>query len=272
MEFKMKRIAISKLKILRAVNVYSLMNNQQGFGDYIRGCFCMLQILRKKNIPFDMDISPHVIQRWFKPTVRYPYRHLEQINHVDCNRPDRLRYIESKLEKASGLYTFFSNEFPIAPITMEEKIFIRNKLLPSDEMKDYVQKTKHDWGINGYNILHLRCGDASLVDGLPPNYELFIREIEKISKDTPYVVLSDSLQMKERLRELYPHFIISMDKPVHTCSCTNEEQLKDTIRDFFLFTTARQVYAFSVYGHGSGFSEWACKLYDVPYHAKHIQN
>lgn len=30
----------------------------------------------------------------------------------------------------------------------------------------------------------------------------------------PYVILSDSLQMKERLCELYPHFILSMDKPV----------------------------------------------------------
>jgi hypothetical protein len=248
------------------------MNHQQGIGDYIRGCFCMLQILRKKNIPFDMDISTHAAQRWFKPTTRYPYRQLEQINHRECNRPDRLAYIESKLEKASGLYTFFSNEHPIDPITIEEKIFIRNKLLPSNEMKDYVRKTKHDLGIHGpYNILHLRCGDECLVDGLPPNYDLFIREIEKCNKDTLYVILSDSLQMKERLRELYPHFIITMNKPVHTCNCTNEEQIKDTIRDFFLFTTAREVYALSIYDHGSGFSEWACKLYNVPYHAKHIQ-
>ena len=276
MEFKLKRIGhiSNKLKISKAVNVYSLMNNKQGIGDYIRGCFCMLQIARKKNIPFDMDISTHAAQRWFKPTTRYPYRRLEQINHGDCNRPDRLKYIESKLEKANGLYTFFSNEFPVAPITMEEKIFIRNKLLPSDEMKDYVQHTKHNWGITGlYNILHLRCGDESLVDGKPPNYDLFIREIQKLSMDSiPCVVLSDSLQMKERLHEVYPHFIISMDKPVHTCNCTNEEQIKDTIRDFFLFTTAREVYAFSIYGHGSGFSEWASRLYDVPYHAKHIQN
>jgi hypothetical protein len=274
MEFKLYRVKHKpkQLNILKAVNVYSIMNNQQGIGDYIRGCFCMLQILRKKNIPFDMDISTHAIQRWFKPTIRYPYRQLEQINYYECNRPIRLKYIESKLEKANGLYTFFSNEFPIDPITIEEKIFIRNKLLPTDEMKDYVQQTKKNWGICGpYNIIHLRCGDASLVEGVPPNYDLFIREIEKISKDTPYVILSDSLQMKERLRELYPHFILSMDKPVHTCNCTNAEQIKDTIRDFFLFTTAREVYAFSIYGHGSGFSEWACKLYDVPYHAKHIQ-
>jgi hypothetical protein len=273
MEFKMKRIG-HKLKILKGVNVYSIMNNQQGFGDYIRGCFCMIQILRKNNIPFDMDISTHAAQRWLKPTTRYPYRKLEQINHRDCNRPDRLKYIETKLEKANGLYTFFSNEFPVAPITMEDKIFIRNKLLPSNEMKDYIQHTKNDLGITGpYKIIHLRCGDASLVNGEPPNYDLFIREIQKLTMDsTPYVILSDSLQMKERLREVFPQFIISMDKPVHTCHCTNEEQIKDTIRDFFMFTTAREVYAFSIYGHGSGFSEWACQLYNVPYHAKHIQN
>lgn len=275
MEFKMKRIGhiSNKLKIRKAVNVYSLINNQQGIGDYIRGCFCMIQILRKNNIPFDMDISTHAAQRWLNPTTRYPHRQLEQINHGVCNRPDRLQYIESKLEKANGLYTFFSNEYPIDPITIEEKIFIRNKLLPSVEMKEYIQQTKNNWGITGsYNILHLRCGDACL-NGEPPNYDLFVREIQKLVMDsTPYVILSDSLHMKEHLHKLYPQFIMSMDNPVHTCNCTNGENLKDTMRDFFLFTTARKVYAFSIYGHGSGFSEWACQLYDVPYHAKHIQN
>jgi hypothetical protein len=274
MEFKMNGVKHSnKLKILRAVNVYSIKNNSQGIGDYIRGCFCMLQILRKKNIPFDMDISTHAAQRWLKPTTRYTYRQLEQINYYECNRPNRLKYIESKLENASGLFTFFSNEYPVDPITIEEKIFIRNKLLPSDEMKEYVQHTKNNWGITGpYNILHLRCGDSCLVDGEPPIYDLFLCEIQQLTMDSnPCIVLSDSIHMKERLRELYPNFIISMDKPIHTCHCTDQEQLKDTMRDFFMFTTASNVYAFSIYGHGSGYSEWPCKMYDVPYHAKHIQ-
>ena len=86
----------------------------------------------------------------------------------------------------------------------------------------------------------------------------------------PYVILSDSLQMKERLCELYPHFILSMDKPVLAIAMIlNKSRTRFVI--FFLFTTAREVYAFSIYDHGSGFSEWACKLYNVPYHAKHIQ-
>jgi hypothetical protein len=271
MEFKLKRI-----KNTRAINVYSTKNYNNGMGDYIRGCFCMIQILRKKHIPFDMDISTHPIQRWFKPTLRYPYVDLEQINlrtDLDYHPKNRLPYIESKLYHANGLYTFFCNETPFSPITIEDRTFIRNKLLPSDEMKDYVRQTKEKWGIRGpYIIIHLRCGDASLVDGKPPNYDIFLHEIRQIIKThTTYMILSDSLHMKERLRELYPHFIIPMDKPVHTCGCTDSEQIKDTVRDFFLFTTARQVYAFSVYGHGSGFSEWSCKLYDVPYHAKHIQ-
>lgn len=271
MEFKMKRIKSNKIR--KAVNVYSLKNNRQGIGDYIRGCFCMIQILRKHNIPFDMDISTHAVQRWMKPTTRYLYREIEQINYPECNRPDRLQYIEGKLQKASGLYTFFSNEYPVDPITREDKLFVRNKLLPSDEMKQYVEETKHNWGITGaYNILHLRCGDDCLVDGNLPNYDAFIHEIQQLSMDsTPFVILSDSIRMKERLHELYPQFIMTMDNPVHTCNCVDAEQIKDTIRDFFLFSAARKVHAFSIYGHGSGFSEWVCRLYDVPYHTKHIQ-
>lgn len=265
LEFKMKRF---KRLILKAVNVYST----NGMGDYIRGSLCMLQILRKKNISFDLDFSTHPIQRWFKPTIRYPYRHLEHINLPTEYHPKiRLSHIESKLEQSNVLYTFFCNEIPFDPITIEDKLFIRNKLLPSNEMKEYIQQTKQHWGIhNPYTIIHLRCGDSCLIDGNPPNYEIFLHEIRKLGDSKPYVILSDSLQMKERLRELYPHFIIPMDKPLHTCK-GDSEQIKDTIRDFFLFTTASQVHAFTVYEHGTGFSEWACTLYNVPYHSKYIK-
>jgi hypothetical protein len=266
MEFKMKRDLKPKKKIIKAVNVYSHSNTEHGFGDYIRGCFCMIRILRKKNIQFDMDISTHPVQRWLQPTVRYRCRTFDQITHSGNNR-GRLRYIESNLEKANELYTFFCNEFPFAPITTEDRIFIRNKLLPSSEMKEYIQQTKQNWGITGlYNIIHLRCGDSCLNKGEPPNYDIFLREIQQLKQDTiPYVILSDSLEMKKKLRELYPHFIIMMDNPQHTCACKNGEHLKDTIRDFFLFTSAHHVYALSIYGHGSGFSKWACELYNVPY-------
>jgi len=260
MEFRLHK------NIIKAVNVYSLNNGQQGFGDYLRGCFCMIHILRKKGIPFDMDISRHAMQQWIKPTTRYPCKKITQINPKMSNLPIRLNYIEANLKRATGIYTFFCNEYPVAPITQEDKQFIRNKILPTDEMKEYVQQTKDKWGITGpYKIIHLRCGDSSLKGELP-DYDLFLNKIHPFSKDSiPYVILSDSVHMKERLHELYPHFIISMDVPVHTHGCCNAEKIKDTMRDFFLFTTASHVYAFTYYGHGTGFSEWPCRLYDIPY-------
>ena len=264
---------IKRKKIIMGVNVYSLKNNSQGIGDYIRGCFCMIQVLSKLNIPFDMDIS-HAIQRWLRPTNHYIHINLEQINNLHCNRDDRLTFIEEKINKASGIYTFFSNEYPIYPIKDIERNFIRNKLIPSDSMNTYVQNTKKKWGITGpYNIIHLRCGDNCLVDGETPNYDLFINEIQQIKLNSvPYIILSDSYQMKLHLHKLYSSFVVPLDIPVHTCHCNNDEQVKDTMRDFFLFTSASQVYSFSVYGHGSGFSEWACQLYNIPYHAKYLHN
>jgi hypothetical protein len=276
-EFKMT-IRRNPKKIIKCVNVYSVRNNRQGFGDYIRGCFCMIQISNKQKIPFDMDISRHPLHKWLQSTTVYPVKmsQLDQINYMNCNREDRLSYIQSNLNKAEGVYTFFCNEFPINPIQKHEVDFIRNKILPSNEMKQYVQKTKNNWGVSApYSIIHLRCGDKCLLDGKPPNYDLFLREIRQIKIDLnkTYIILSDSYQMKLRLHELYPSFIVPLEIPLHTynCSCS-EEDIKDTMRDFFLFTGAEQVYSFSVYGHGSGFSEWPCRLYNVPYHAKHLHN
>ncbi len=259
-----------KPKLLKAVNVYNI-NVTNGIGDYIRGCFCMLQILTRLNIPFDMDVSTHPVHKWLQPGPTYNKK-VEEFHH-DHIYKDRAKLIKHWLSKADGIFTFFTNEYPLYPITFKERLFIQNKLLPSNVMKLYVQETKDKWGVSGpYNIIHLRCGDECLINGKPPNYDLFINAIQQIKLNSyPYIILSDSYQMKLHLHKLYPSFILSNDVPVHT-SHTNEEQVKDTMRDFFLFTSATQVYSFSVYAHGSGFSEWACQLYNVPYHAKYLHN
>ena len=270
MEFKMRRY-VRKLKVgqpSKVVVVYEA--NSWGFGDYLRGCFCMLQVSRRMNIPFDLDWSSHPIYPWLKPCTSYPRLHVDVLPHKPVT--DNVVYLIDKVAQAKGEYVCVCNKPPLYPITPEERLFIRDKLLPTDELLSYIQQTKEDLDIRGpYGILHLRCGDHCLVDNKQPNYDGFLQEIQKLTLDSiPYIVLGDSTQMKIRLKELYPDLRVMVDQPQHTSHCTNSDQLKDTMRDFFLLTQAQQVYSFSVYGHGSGFSAWACQLYNIPYHSKCI--
>ena len=56
---------------------------------------------------------------------------------------------------------------------------------------------------------------------------------------------------------------------------TRERQTRETSQlrlmiDFYLLSLSREIFAFSAYKHGSGFSYWCAKTYDIPYVCKYI--
>jgi hypothetical protein len=276
MEFKLKKFSNhTEIKTTKAINVYN--NKLNGIGDYIRGCFCMLQLSKKLNIPFDMDLSTNPVHQFLHPVQNLRTgpmdtdNHIAHFVHVGVNINNELKLLINKLRLTPGTYSCFCNLYPFNPIIESERIFIRNKLLPSHELNAYIQQTKEALDVTSpYNVLHLRCGDDCLENNAHPDYDLFIREIQALRLDSkPCILLCDSSLMKIRLRELYPSLKMLIDTPQHTRNST-KDQLKDTMRDFFLFTQASKVYSLSVYGHGSGFSEWACQLYNIPYRCKHV--
>ena len=48
-------------------------------------------------------------------------------------------------------------------------------------------------------------------------------------------------------------------------------KVKNTMLDFYLFAHSSNIYAFSTYDHGSGFSFWCAKTYGIPYSCKIIK-
>jgi len=56
-------------KLKQIVNIYQLKYTNgiaQGLGDYIRGCFCLLQISLLLNLQFDMELTNHPISKYIK--------------------------------------------------------------------------------------------------------------------------------------------------------------------------------------------------------------
>jgi hypothetical protein len=49
-----------------------------------------------------------------------------------------------------------------------------------------------------------------------------------------------------------------------------EEKVKNTMIDFYLLSFASEIFSYSAYKHGSGFSYWCAKTYDIPYVCKLI--
>ena len=49
-----------------------------------------------------------------------------------------------------------------------------------------------------------------------------------------------------------------------------EEKVKNTLLDFYLLSLASAILSYSHYEHGSGFSYWCAKTFDIPYTCKYI--
>ena len=48
-------------------------------------------------------------------------------------------------------------------------------------------------------------------------------------------------------------------------SITNDTNLINTLKEFYIMSFSSHIYSFSVYDHGSGFSKWCSVAYNIPY-------
>jgi hypothetical protein len=79
--------------------------------------------------------------------------------------------------------------------------------------------------------------------------------------------------IKKILTTKFSHIKTHFNKITHTGEGIqiDANKLKNTMIDFYLFSRAKNVYAFSVYKHGTGFSKWAAETYSVPYICRFLQ-
>ena len=90
----------------RIVNVYQMKYKNgiaQGLGDYIRGCFCLLQICAMLGLSFDMDLTNHPMSKyllkddsWEKYDISYnEVSRYENVNYIPINSKT---FIKNSLE------------------------------------------------------------------------------------------------------------------------------------------------------------------------------
>ena len=91
----MQIIPFTNKKIKKIVNVYYKHPNETvfGIGDFLRGCFCLLQLCKKLNLEFDIYIKITEISSFIFPNSNEEkYKYVKNINEfgdmnhigVDC--------------------------------------------------------------------------------------------------------------------------------------------------------------------------------------------
>ena len=264
-------------QVQKITNVYQLKyknGNIYGFGDFIRGCFYLLQICNKIGIQFEVDVSNHPISNFIEGHVKNPYIQYDEIYKHE-NLPHIL--FDALKNTTSKNYCLCTNSFPLFNIKQEEIEFIKQRLQPNTAMKTDIEQemTRLHLSSKQFSVIHIRSGDEFLLKSgghgggeQSKNWiDIMFSLLTPILQDntTKYLILSDNNQLKVLFRK-YDNCVVQI-KPITQLGIGmfTDVNVKNTMMDFYLMSHSKQIFSISTYGHGTGFSKWCSVLNNIPY-------
>ena len=238
-----------------------VLHDYHGLGDFIFGSLRLHQEAISRDKQAFIDISLHPMSNFTES--HYSNNNAEFIPIVD----------ESQSELFCTNGTVFTHLRPLRKITMSDVDFVlRNSLTPNSGLNDRIDRRKETLDISEkpYSILHLRFGDEFIDSANHPPKEIpnaligkIAKFLEGVSEDRKTLISSDSNFALATLSD-WGFFTLNG----HTAHFGRENQdllgIEDTLINFMIIKSARHIYQASNYGWGSGFSECAGLLGQVP--------
>ena len=231
------------------------------------------------NLEFDVDYRNHKISDYLYKENNKSY----EINYDDVYFYEPNNLFETNVEFYknfisyinsinSEILFFFSNNHPYMEITDFQKEFIKNKFLPNNILKESIEESLENLNLikNNFSVLHIRSGDRFIINDEELDDEIINTINDLISKtintNDKYLLLSDNNKLKKYILNNYSNFIVSIKEILHTGLCEdNNENLKNTLVDFFLMSHSSKIISYSPYHHRSGFSEYCSIIFNIPY-------
>jgi hypothetical protein len=160
-------------------------------------------------------------------------------------------------------------------------------LEPTEEMKITINQTLEQLAISikEYIVIHIRTGDSYLKDEKNTFTNGYIHTlINNIKNDingakpcaspleNNYLLIADSNDVKKIVQKFFPNFKTLIKPITHFGEgvVLEEEKVKNTLVDFYLLSHSKSIFSYSSYKHGSGFSFWCAKTFNIPYISKYI--
>jgi hypothetical protein len=274
-------------KLKKIVSVYQLNyanSVSQGFGDFLRGCFCLMQLCKKLDLEFDVDISNHPMAEYVEnnglnPNINYKniiwFMNPNNVQDINAKRNFINMLIEHLNQQDVEVYPVFINSFPFFDFLREEgRNFMKLKIQPKQNILHYVDYTLNSIGLtrNNYGVIHIRTGDQFLLDNksLPKWYlNKIIKSINiAIMPGKRYLILSDSNKLKVILKKTYPQFYMYIRNLEHIGGDGFKGKpngTMNTMLDFYIMSFSNSILSISSFFWTSGFSDWCRKIYGIPF-------
>ena len=288
---------------------YAYNINVTGFGDFIRGCFFTLQFcskylfnceiliqhpvavfLKKFQLSFSNSFvldkllsktNSMFTQSNLKDTIFNENNNIDGFILSNKSLTDYVDYL-CNLKVVNNYIYSFNILFPYDNISFKECKILQTLLEPTDEMKSYVDETLKQIGFTSkkYIIIHVRSGDVYLKNEtkiFDTNYFKVIKNeifqiIKNNSENNDFLLIADNNEIKYLICEQFSNIKTFYKNITHLGegSELEREKVKNTLLDFYLMANSASIFSSTVYPHGSGFSYWCSKIYNIPHKCKYI--
>jgi len=300
-------------KVLHINNVYQENYKDDvkptGFGDFIRGCYFLLQFCEKHSFyphfyihhplaqflhQFDKnystkkdlyklllnDVQMFVNNNW-KDSVFDAQNYIIDVVKSKQTNNEFINYLCNLPVKHQHIF-IYNNMFPYDTILEDHKQFVRKLLEPNSEMNIYVFENLGLIGLTKgkYSVIHIRSGDNYLNESSKifenSYYKKIVVEVFMVLKRHPeanFLLIADNNEIKYLLLEHFPNLKVVYKDITHMGEGTvlERQKVKNTMLDFYLLANSDAIHSFTAYPHGSGFSFWCAKTYGIPYSCKYIK-
>jgi hypothetical protein len=277
-------IRFKNIKLTKVVNIFqkTYVNGKgNGFGDFLRGSVFLLQIALTYGLEFDVDYGNHIISKFLYKEQESVYSEIkyDKVFYIigdwkPLNEKLYGEFIDYLNSITTNIEFFYTNNAPLHPITDFQKNIIKKSFLPNKMLKDEIEQTMCNLGLieKQFNCIHIRTGDRFLLFN-EIDHSLFIKIAKtmnsKIIPGNKYLILSDSAELKTLLKTKFSNLIIWVNDIIHLGEIDDNSKVhdgvKDTLVDFFIMSKSNHIHGITVYEHGTGFSEYCSKLFDIGY-------
>jgi hypothetical protein len=290
-------------------NIYQKTYNNNkcatGFGDFIRGCYFVLDFCEMFHFQPNIIINHPLNEFLENHSITNNYGIVDMVSMFEDNNWNKHilnhdNIIINTIRKQGTMSRFvnylcsshidnnniniYNILFPYFDVSAEHQQVMRDILKPSQEMKEYVAFTlkKFELTDNNYISVHIRSGDNYLNCANKQFNATYLNHITNniislLNKHPNkfFLLIADNNFIKLYLSNKKIHRLyIIFNEIGHLGENTqlDRTKVKNTMLDFYLFAHSSNIYAFSSYDHGSGFSFWCAQTYGIPYSCKIIKH
>ena len=275
--------------------------NASGIGDFLRGSYYIMQFCDRFGFRCSINMSHHPLAEFlevYQPSVKPPLEFVSVFgknnffplfladnvlsNKYNEDVDDNFIYFLSQQvndhdqrndQIEEGKLVTYVISYPKTPVPQKYKAYMQKLLKPTDWFLNKIYRTLSDIGLQAkkYVVVHIRYGDKFLVENQGRLYTKHVQIIEnmikQISLNDEIFLLADNDLIKGILTNIVPRIKTHYNSITHTGEGIKieKEKLENTLTDFYFFAMSKEIMAFSVYSHGTGFSKWAAETFDVPY-------